>query len=258
MPDDKPKQEHPLVNLLVNVVAPALILSYLSKDPAMQAKIGKPVHFWQLGPLWAMAVALAMPLGYGIWHFLQTRKGNFFSALGVINVLATGGVTLYLWNADGSVKPNAGLLYGVKEGLIPLCLGIAILSSQRSGTPLIRVFLYNDTIFDVPKIEAKIAERGEETRYAGLLNGATRIFAASFFLSAVMNVGMAQWFFRGFDSAALDALEKYNGIVGKMHWVGLLVIGVPLMGILFVILTRLLKGLKELTDLKDEELLMPR
>jgi hypothetical protein len=258
MPEAKPKQEHPLANILVNVLIPVIVLSFLGKDPVIQEKLGKTVRPWHIGPLWSMVIALALPLGYGIWHFVQTRKGNFFSALGLVSVLLTGGLTLYLWNKDGSVKPNAGIFFGLKEGLIPLVLGFAILWSRKAATPLIRVFLYNDSIFDIPKIEASIARRQEEARYAALLNGATLLFAGSFFLSAALNVGMALWFFRGFDETSVDALEKYNEIVGKLTGAGFLVIGLPLMGILFLILTRLLKGLRELTGLKDDELMLPR
>lgn len=258
MPDPKPKQEHPLVNIFVNVLIPVMVLSTLSKDPEIQAKLGKAAKPWHIGPLWAMIIALALPFGYGIWHFIKTRKGNFFSALGLISVGLSGGLTLYLWNADGTVKPNAGLLFGIKEGLIPLVLGIAILGSQRSATPLIRLFLYNDTIFDIPKIERKVAEISGQGRYEHLLRDATRLFAGSFFLSAVMNVGLALWFFRNFDASAIDALEKYNGIIGTLTWAGFVAIGAPLMGILFLILTRLLKGLRELTGMTDEELMLPR
>jgi hypothetical protein len=53
-------------------------------------------------------------------------------------------------------------------------------------------------------------------------------------------------------------LEKYNGIVGKLTGWSFAVIGVPVMGILFVILTRLLKGLRELTGMDDKELMLPR
>jgi hypothetical protein len=254
MPDPKPKQEHPLANILVNVLLPVIALSFLSKDPALVEK-ARP---WHIGPLWAMVIALALPLGYGIWHFAKTRKGNFFSALGLVSVLLSGGLTLYLWNKDGTVKPNADLLFGIKEALIPLILGFAILYSKRSGTPLIRVFLYNDTIFDVPKIESKIGERQEQPRYAMLLHEATRLFAGSFFLSALLNLGLALWFFRGFDEKTVGALQEYNAIVAKLTGAGFLVIGVPLMGIMFLILTRLLKGLRELTGLKDDELMMPR
>src|SRR5690606_10869003 len=132
--------------------------------------------------------------------FAKTRKGNIFSALGFISVLLTGGLTLYLWNADGTVKPNAGLLFGIKEASIPLVLAVAILTSHKSASPLIRVFLYNDHIFDIPKIEQRVAQRGAEGGYERLLLQATRFFAGSFVLSSLMNLGLALWFFRGFDA----------------------------------------------------------
>jgi hypothetical protein len=259
MPDPKAKtpQEHPLANILINVLIPVLVLSYLSKDPELQQKLGEKVRPWHIGPLKAMILALLPPLGYGVWHFVKTRKGNVFSALGFISVLLTGGLTLYLWNKDGTVKPNAGLLLGLSEACIPLVLAVAILYSHRSPSPLIRVFLYNDSIFDIPKIERCIAERGMESNYQGLLWRATLVFAASFLLSSVMNVGVALWFFRGFDAGAVDALVTYNTIVGKLKIWSFAIIGIPVMGILFVILTRLLKGLRELTGMDDKELMMP-
>ncbi len=258
MPEKKPDQEHPLANILINVIIPVLILSYLSKDPAIQEKLGKIAKPWHVGPVKAMILALALPIGYGAWHFIKTRKGNFFSALGLVSVLLSGGLTLYLWNTDGTVKPNAGLLFGIKEALIPLVLGFAILMSHRSPTPLIRVFLYNDSIFDIPKIENRVAETSRETEYNHVLLGATRLFAASFFLSSLMNLILAQWFFRGFDSNAIDALEKFNAIIAKVTGWGFAVIGVPILIFLFFTLRKLLKGLESLTGFKEQELMLPR
>jgi hypothetical protein len=239
----KTPQEHPLANILINVIIPVLILSYLSKDPALQEKLGKAVRPWHIGPLKAMFLALALPLGYGVWHFVKTRKGNFFSALGLASVLLSGGLTLYLWNKDGTVKPNAGFLFGIKEALIPLILGIAILTSQRTATPLIRVFLYTDSA---------------QAEYDKLLLGATRLFASSFFISSLMNLGLAQWFFRGFNATAVDALEKYNAIIASVTGWGFLVIGVPIIIFLVITLRSLLKGLEKLTGFKEDELMLPR
>ncbi len=258
MADKKSPQDHPLANILINVIVPVLVLSYLSKDPDLQVRLGKVARPWHIGPLWAMIIALALPLGYGVWHYVKTRKGNFFSALGLISVLLSGGLTLYLWNKDGTVKPNAGILFGLKEALIPLALGVAILASHRSATPLIRVFLYNDSIFDIPKIEKRVAEISARADYDKLLLGATKLFAASFFLSSLMNLGLAQWFFRGFDSTAIDALEKYNAIIARLTGWGFAVIGVPILIFLFFTLRSLLKGLGKLTGFKDDELMLPR
>jgi len=258
MAEPKTTKEHPLANILINVIVPVLVLSYLSKDPELQARLGKVARPWHIGPLWAMIIALALPLGYGVWHYLKTRKGNFFSALGLISVLLSGGLTLYLWNKDGTVKPNAGILFGLKEALIPLVLGVAILTSHRSATPLIRVFLYNDSIFDIPKIERRVGEMSAQAGYDKLLLGATKLFAASFLLSSLMNLGLAQWFFRGFDATAIDALEKYNEIIAKLTGWGFAVIGVPILVFLFFTLRSLLKGLGKLTGFTDDELMLPR
>lgn len=254
----KSSKDHPLANILINVILPVLILSYFSKDPALQERLGNVVKPWHLGPLKAMVLALALPIGYGIWHFVKTRQGNPFSALGLISVALSGGLTLYLWNGDGSVKPNAGLFFGLKEALIPLMLGVAVLTSHRAPTPLIRVFLYNDSIFDIPKIEARVAEISGQVHYDQLLRQATRLFAVSFFLSSMMNLGLAQWFFRGFDATAVDALENFNAIVAKITGWGFAVIGVPTLIFLFATLRRLLHGLRGLTGYPDNELMLPR
>ncbi len=76
-----------------------------------------------------------------------------------------------------------------------------------------------------------------------LLLGATKLFAASFFLSSLMNLGLAQWFFHGFDATAIDALEKYNAIIARVTGWGFAVIGVPILVFLFFTLRSLLKGL---------------
>ncbi len=258
MSSKKPAEEHPLANILINVLIPVLALSFLSKDPDLQEKIGKSAKFWHIGPLAAMIVALSLPIGYGIWHFIKTRKPNFFSSLGVISVLLTGGLTLYLWNPDGSVKPNAGLLFGIKEALIPLVLGVAILRSFSSPTPLLNVFLYNDGLFDIPKIERRVADEGKTDGYRSLLLRATRLFAASFFISSAMNVGLALFFFSGFEATAIDALETYNGIIARLTGWGFAVIGVPILIFLFFTLRFLLAGLRDLTGFKDDELMLPR
>ncbi|RYD29706.1 MAG: hypothetical protein EOP87_17860 [Verrucomicrobiaceae bacterium] len=253
----KPK-DNPLANILINVIIPVLVLSYLSKDPEIQQKLGKEVRPWHIGPVYAMVIALALPFGYGIWSFIQTRKFNLFSAIGLFSVLLTGGLTLYLWNKDGTVKENAGLLFGLKEGSIPLMLGVAVLASARTATPLLNVFLYNDSIFDIPKIRKVIADLGKDAPYLQLLRRATQMFAFSFFVSSLMNVGLALWFFRGFDHTAAGALESYNAIVGRLTFWGFVVIGVPILAFLFFTLKFLLKGLRDLTGLGDDELMLPR
>lgn len=251
-------RDHPLANILINVLIPVLALSYLSKDPDFQEAIGKAVKPWHLGPAKALAVALVLPIGYGIWFFVKHRKANFFSALGLFSVLLTGGLTLYLWNADGTVKPNAHLLFGIKEASIPFILGLAVIGSHWSPTPLLRVFLFSDSIFDVRKIDAVVIERGVEDAYERVLFRATLLFAASFLLSTILNFGLAIYFLAEIDHAAPNARELYNTQVAKLTGWGFAVIGLPILVFLFFTLRRLMKGLGAITGLKDDELLLPR
>jgi hypothetical protein len=251
------KTENPLVNILVNVLIPVMALSYLSKDPAIQEKLGQAVKPWHLGPAKALVIALVLPLGYGLWFFIKNRKANFMSALGLISVLLTGGITLYLWNTDGTVKSTAGLLYGIKEASIPLALSAAILFSHRSPNPLLNVFIYNDTLFDIPRINSRINDENRAD-YQALMFRSTCLFATSFLISAAINLGLSLYLFIGFKHDAPNALETYNAIVGKITWWSFLVVLVPAFAFLFFTLRKLVAGLKQITGLSDEEVMLAR
>lgn len=255
---DHKNTEHPLANILINVLIPVLALSYLSKDPEFQETLGKAVRPWHIGPVKALITALMFPIGYGVWHFVKTRKPNFFSALGLVSVLLTGGLTIYLWNKDGTVKPHADVLFGLKEASIPFILGLAVIGSHYTATPLLRVFLYSDSLFDIPKIERRVDEIGGRDRYQQILFRATLLFAGSFFISTVLNFGLALYFLGDLDNASANARELYNARVAKLTGWGFAVIGVPILVFLFFTLRQLLKGLGTLTGFKDEEIMLPR
>jgi hypothetical protein len=258
MAADKNHQEHPLANVLVNVLIPVLALSYLSKDPEFQRAIGKAVQPWHIGPVKALMVALAFPIAYGIRHFIKTRKANFFSALGLFSVLLTGGLTIFLWNKDGTIKPNADVLFGLKEASIPLILGIAVIGSHFTSTPLIRTFLYSDTMFDIARIEKEIDAHNARPDYVKIIFQATLLFAASFFISALLNFGLAVHFLGDLDPSAPNARVLYNSQVAKLTGWGFAVIGLPMLIFLFITLRRMITQLSRLTGLKEEEIMLPR
>ncbi|MGK0187614.1 MAG: hypothetical protein ACI9R3_003402 [Verrucomicrobiales bacterium] len=244
-PPAKKSKENPLMNILINVLIPVVALSALSKDG------GKP---WHIGPLWGMIVAVTFPVVYGIWDLIRSRKVNFFSVVGIIGVLLTGGITLYVWNADGTVKESAAFLFAIKEATIPIVFGILILGSHFTGKPLMRLFLYNPDLFDVGRIEKAIAKRNEETDYQKALLKTTFIMAGSFFLSACLNYGLAMYFLKGADSTK----EAYNAAIAKLTGWGYLVIGLPCMIIWFIAGWLLVRQLRKLTGLEFEDLTVPR
>ncbi len=263
--DPKPPQENPLTNILVNVLVPILALTMMSDDPAILEKLAeegvdaKEPRPWHLGPVKALMLALALPICYGVWFFLRYRKLNFFSVVGLVSVLLTGGLTLYLWQEDGSVRPNAPTLFGIKEGSIPLILGIAIFVSHWTKMPLLNTFLYSPQIFDIRKIENSVKERDSLERYSRLLFNCTIFFALSFLVSTVANFFLAQHFLGGIDfNDKLEARRQYNNGVGKLTFWGFIAIGVPILVILMFVMWYLVNGLKKLTGLDTEEILLPR
>ncbi|MBC8128651.1 MAG: hypothetical protein H8M99_16050, partial [Gloeobacteraceae cyanobacterium ES-bin-144] len=187
-----------------------------------------------------------------------TRKPNFFSLLGFVSVLLTGGLTIFLWNKDGTIKPHADVLFGLKEASIPLVLALAVIGSHFTGSSLLRAFLYSDSIFNVPEIEKRVEELNASEFYQKILFEATLLFAASFVLSAAMNFGLAMYFLGDLDYTAANAKELYNERIAKVTGWGFVVIGVPILIFLFFTLQRLLKGLGKLTGLKDDEMMLPR
>ena len=245
----KKDQENPLANILINVLIPVFALSFMSKDGN---------KLWHIGAANAMYVALVPPLAYGIWYFIKTKKMNVFSLLGLASVILTGLLTIYLWNQDGTVKANAALLFGIKEACIPIVLGIAVLLSHRGKSPLLNAFLYNDTLFNIPLIEKTVEEKNEKASYAKLLWQSTLLFSSSFAVSAVLNLGLAMYFLGKLDHTAADAKNIYNEQVAKITGWGFLVIGLPLMVFLGFTLWRLLGGLKKITGLDQDGIMLPR
>ena len=177
MPPPGPAKENPLHNFLLNVLLPVVALSVLSKEG------GKP---WHIGPVWGMVLAVSVPLAYGIWFFARHRRPNAFSLIGLGSVLLTGGITLFSWRPDGTIHPKAALLFALKEASIPLVLGLCVILSHRSRTPLVKVLLINPDLFDLPRIEAALQEKNRQEEYAALLWHTALAFGGSFLISTAL------------------------------------------------------------------------
>ena len=85
-----------------------------------------------------------------------------------------------------------------------------------------------------------------------------RIFALSFFISALLNFLLAYWVFKDIDPTLPDKLrtEALNQQIADMWWMGYVVIALPLTGFLMFILFKLINGLKTLTGLELEEIII--
>ncbi len=224
----KPR-ENVFLNLLVNIIIPTVILMKGSKEA-------------YLGPTLGLLVALAFPIGYGIYDYTRTRKVNFFSALGVISVMLTGGISLL------KLPPE---YMAIKEASIPAILGLATLGSLYTPYPLVKTFLYNDKIMQVEKVHQALVEFGNTRAFERVLNVASCMLAGSFFLSSALNYILAKVVL-----VSPPGTEAYNAELGKMTALSFPVITIPSMVVMIVAILYLFRNITRLTHLRWEEIMI--
>ncbi|KPK32115.1 MAG: MFS transporter [Betaproteobacteria bacterium SG8_40] len=219
----------PLIDLLVSIVLPSAILMKLSGDE-------------YLGAVGALALALAFPIGWGLYELIRFRKKNFIALLGLISVLLTGGIGLLQLDTEW---------LAIKEAAIPAIIGIAVVISAQIGKPLIKVLLYNPVIMNTEKIDRILRERGHENAFLGSLTKATYLLGGTFFFSAVMNYLLATWIV-----TSPTGSVAFNEELGRMTLLSYPVIAIPSMIMMMTIFYLLWRRIHRLTGLQLEEMLV--
>lgn len=222
----KPKKENFWLNLGLNVVLPAVIMTKFSKPEYLGQKMG-------------LLVALSFPFGYGVYDYIKEKKVNFLSALGLISVLLTGGIGLLALNKVWMV---------VKETAIPALMGIAVLISQKMKTPLIKSFM--GQILNLEKINSVFKEKGHEGVFEQKLRQTTYLFSITFFISALLNYILAVEILKG-EPGSVEFTES----IGRMTALSFPVITVPMMIMVSIVLYILLHSIKKYTGLELEEVI---
>ncbi len=215
-----PKKTGLLANILINVAIPAIILSRFSGENA-------------LGPVWGLIVALSFPIGFGLWELKRAGKVNFFSVLGVISVMLTGGIALLQLDAK---------YIAIKEAAIPGAIGLAVLISQFTRYPLVTKFILNGDLLDNGKLYAALAERDNRALFERKLATAGYMVASSFFLSSVLNYLLAKLIL-----VSPPGTTAFNEELGKMTWLSYPVIVLPCMVILFFAIWFIFSSISKLT-----------
>lgn len=223
------KPENMVLNIGFNIGIPAILMM-------------KGAKWFGMDPALALAVALAFPIIYGIWDLIMRKKVNFFSVLGFVSVLLTGGIGLLELSKEW---------IAVKEAAIPAVVGVAILFSMKPPYPLVGKFLLNEHLVDMPKIKAKLAENEAEGDFEQLLGRSTFMLAGSFFLSAVLNFVLAKVLIQ-----SETGTTAFNEELGQMTLWSYPVIVLPCTVVLGIALWRLMKGIQKLTGLEFEAILL--
>lgn len=222
------RQSRPFTDLLLSIVIPSIVLMNLSDAE-------------RLGPQVALVVALAFPVGLGLYELVRYRVTNYIALLGLVSVLLTGGIGLL------QLDPQ---WLAVKEAAIPAVLGIAVLLSARLGFPLIRTLLYNPAVMNTEKISRALSERGFTEAFEERLSGANTLLGGTFFFSAAMNYLLATWIVTSPAGSA-----AFNEELGRMTILSYPVIALPSMAMMLAILFMLWRSIHKYTGLSLEEAL---
>lgn len=232
MKPEAEKKENMFVSLLMNIVVPALILT---KGAKLAERFDVTVS-----PAVVLVIALAFPLGYFLWDLIRYRKTNGISVLGFTGTLLTGGIGLL------QLSP---FWVAVKEASIPLLIAVFMIFSRK----LVRTFLFNEKVFNVPAIEAAAEARGATEVIHATLKRCSRILTASFLLSAVLNFVLARILVK--TDPAVDS-TAFNEELGQMMALSWPVIVLPCMVFIFAALYTLIKGLEKASGLTFEQLMV--
>jgi len=223
------KRDGLLGNLLLNIIIPTVILTKFSGDDYLGVKL-------------SIIVALAFPILYGLNDYRTSGKLNFFSALGVISIFLTGGMSLL------ELDPK---YIAIKEAAIPGLFGLATLISLKTRYPLVKTFLYNDKILQVDKVSAALKSTGNEQAFSKALTNASYLIALSFLLSSILNYALAKYLL-----VSPPGTAEFNAELGKMTALSFPVIALPATMVMMVALFYLFRSIKRLTQLTLEDILI--
>lgn len=223
------RKPRPFVDLIISILIPSVILMKFSGED-------------QLGPTMALIVALAFPIGYGLYELLINGQRNIMALLGVISVLLTGGI--------GLLKIDAQWL-AIKEAAIPLCIGIGVLVANKLGYPLVRKLLFNPTIMNVDKIHNVLDENKTREQFDTRLDRANTLLAGTFLFSAVMNYLLAKIIVKSESGSS-----AFNEELGRMTLLSYPVIAIPSMIMMLAIFWFIWRTVNRLTGLSLEEIMV--
>jgi hypothetical protein len=191
-----------------------------------------------------LLLAISFPVSYGILDLIRRRKWNFFSILGAISALLTGGIGLL---------PGANvLMFAIKESALPAILGVITIITLKTKKPLVRLFLYNPEIIKVSLVDQKLMERGTKSHFDKLLVKCTWLIGLSFAVSAILNYILSRMIV--VTEPSIDKIA-FNDEVGQMMGWSLPVISIPCMIVSGYAFWLLIKGIKKFTGLSMEEVM---
>jgi hypothetical protein len=229
MAETKQKKGGLFGNLAFNIIIPALILSKLSGED-------------NLGPALSIVVALAFPIAYGFWDLKQSGKFNAFSILGIVSVFLTGGISLLELPSE---------YIAIKEAAIPALIGLAVLFTQRTKYPIVKMIILNREVIRTDDLYAVLSDHKHTDTFEQHLKMASFIVAGSFFVSSVLNYVLAKVIL-----VSPPGTPEFTEELGHMTALSYPVIALPSTIILMFAIWYLFSQVKKLTGESFENFLV--
>lgn len=214
------------LNIIVNIIIPMLILT----------KLSGPEH---LGTTWWLIVALAFPIGYGLYERFTDHERNFVSWLGVFSVLMTWWIALL-------ELPSERI--AIKEAMVPAILWTVLLWSLWRWNTLIKKMFWS--VLHTERILSRLGTQGKQIWEAWLRQVTLRV-VASFVLSAVLNYLLARYIV-----VSPAGTEAFNQEIGRMTWLSFPVIALPATILMTIWLFLFLTKIHKKTGLEYEEMIL--
>lgn len=225
----KQHKPRPMIDLLVSIIIPSIILMKFSDENTLGVTAG-------------LVLALAFPLGWGLYERFKYKKTNFIAVLGLISILLTGGIGLM------ELDPQ---WLAVKEAAIPAIIGAAVLISTRTRFPLIKTMLFRPEVFNIDKVTEKLQERDNTDTFEQRVLYSTYFLAGTFFFSAAMNYILAKLIV-----TSPAGTSAFNEELGRLTLISYPVIAIPSMIMMFGVFYYLWRTIRNMTGLRLEEILI--
>jgi hypothetical protein len=138
-----------------------------------------------------------------------------------------------------------------------LLIGIFVIFSTRKERSAVEMLFLNPQLFHLDKLKQIITEKKLETPFRNLMIRSTQWLGVSFFFSATLNLTLALLIFEPLNPALDDTAKQttLNSQIATMTQWSMLVILVPSMIFLMAIFFLMVRKLKQMTGLTDDELL---
>ena len=217
------KSSYSFLNLICNLIIPTIILTKFSSENT-------------LGSFYGLLIALSFPIFYGLSEFYFNKKINFFSILGLVSVLLTGGIGVFQFSSDW---------LAIKEAFIPGIIGMAVIISTYTKYPLLKMF-FEETL-NIEGLREKLTH-SENEWFSARFRFSSLILGGTFFISSFLNFFLATWIV-----VSEPGTEAFNQELGLMNLLSLPIIALPMMVILVGIMWYLLNDTLKKVGLTWEE-----